>query len=282
MKTHGLNSTSKQKSPLTFFVLVFAISTPFWLMGAVAEQLLPEDRPIDLPIGSLAVVCPMIAALILVRRESGSQGVKQLLKRALDYKGIKGKTWYVPILFSMPSITVLAYGLMQLAGAPLPDPQLPVLMVPVFAVVFFIAALGEETGWQGYAIDPLQERWNALTASIIVGIVWAVWHIVLLVRLGRTPQWIAWQCLNMVVARILIVWLYNNTGKSLFAAVLFHTMHNLSTFLFPNLGSHYDPVITGIITTVAAATVVFLWGPATLAQYRFARLGQDVQPSAAN
>jgi membrane protease YdiL (CAAX protease family) len=59
-------------------------------------------------------------------------------------------------------------------------------------------------------------------------------------------------------------------------------MSNTSSFLFPNLGSHYDPVIAGIITALLAAAVVYLWGPATLARYRYARLGQDVQPSVAH
>jgi hypothetical protein len=59
-------------------------------------------------------------------------------------------------------------------------------------------------------------------------------------------------------------------------------MSNTSSFLFPNLGSHYDPVIAGIITAASAAIVIFLWGPATLARYRYARLGRDVQPSVAH
>ena len=94
-------------------------------------------------------------------------------------------------------------------------------------------------------------------------------------------MWIAWQCMGMVVTRILIVWLYNNTGGSVSAAVLFHATNNMSSFLFPNYGSHYDPFVACIITTAIAAIVVFLWGPSTLGRYRYTRLGQDVQPSAA-
>jgi hypothetical protein len=72
-------------------------------MGAMGEQKLP--LPFNLPVGALVLVCPMIAALILVYRENGSDGVKQLLKRAFDFKRIKGKIWYVPIFFLMPGIT---------------------------------------------------------------------------------------------------------------------------------------------------------------------------------
>ena len=63
----------------------------------------------------------------------------------------------------------------------------------------------------------------------------------------RSPAWIAWWCLSTVAVRVLIVWLYNNTGKSVFAEALFHGMINVKCFLFPIYGSHYDPRITDLI-----------------------------------
>jgi hypothetical protein len=282
MKGHRLNSRSKNRSVATFFLLVILLSIPVWFMGAVAEQFLPGEMPTDLPISSLMACCPIIAAVILVRRDEGSEGVKALLRRAFDYRRIKGKAWYVPILFLWPAMMVLEYGLMKLKGVPLPDPRLPGLMLPVSFAVFFIAALGEEVGWQGYAMDPLQDRWNALTASIIVGIVWAVWHFVPFVQMDRTPAWIAWHGTSMVAARILTVWIYNNTGKSVFATILFHAMNNVATVLLPSYGWHYDPSVALVITAVAAAIITFLWGPKTLARFRYARRGRDVQASLAN
>lgn len=282
MNRHPLNSLSKNGSPSIFLLLVFLFSLPFWAIGPVAERFLPEELPISLPISSLMAFTPAIAAVVLVRREKGSGAVKELLKRAFDYKRIKRKAWYVPILFFMPAVMVLQYGLIKAMQVPLPDPQIPVLMVPVSFVVFFIAALGEELGWQGYAIDPLQDRWNALTASVILGIIWAVWHIVPLTQMNRMPVWIAWQCMNMVVARILIVWLYNNTGQSVFATILFHAMYNVSTVLLPNYGWHYDPFVAFFILGVPAALITFLWGSKTLARYRYARPGRVLQSSLAN
>jgi membrane protease YdiL (CAAX protease family) len=226
--------------------------------------------------------CPIIAALILVRRDEGSEGVKALLRRAFDYRRIKGKAWYVPILFLWPAMMILEYGLLKLMGVPLPVPQLPVLMLPLSVAVFFVAALGEETGWQGYAIDPLQDRWGALTASILVGIVWAVWHVVPFLQMGRTPTWIAWQGTSMVMARILTVWIYNNTGRSVFATILFHAMNNVATVLLPSYGWPYDPFVALMLTAAAAASVTFLWGPATLARFRNAWRGREAQAGVAN
>jgi hypothetical protein len=77
--------------------------------------------------------------------------------------------------------------------------------------------------------------------------------------------------MDMVATRILIVWLYSNTGRSLFAAVLYHMMYNVSTLLLPNYGLHYDSFVTSILVAIVAVAVAFLWGPKTLARYRYAR-----------
>jgi hypothetical protein len=164
----------------------------------------------------------------------------------------------------------------------LPDPQLPVLMLPISFAVVFVAALGEEVGRQGYAIDPLQDRWSALTASIIVGIVWAVWYVVPFIQMGRTPSWIAWQGMGLVVARIRTVWIYNNTSKSVFATILFHAMYNMATVQLPSYGWYYDPSVALIVTAVPAAIIPFLWGPKTLDRFRCARPGREVQAGVAN
>ncbi len=212
--------------------------------------------------------CPVTAALILVYRENKTAGVTELLKRSFDYKRIRAKVWYAPIVLLMPGVMVLSYGLMRLMGVTLPTPQFPVLAALAMFLAFFIAALGEELGWSGYVIDPMQDRWGALRAGILLGLVWAAWHIVPLVQAHRSPAWIAWWCLSTVATRVLIVWLYNNTGKSVFATALFHTMSNLSWQLFPIHGSYYDPRVTGLIVAFAAAIVTVVWGPRTLARYK--------------
>lgn len=262
-------SASLKKSPLKFFVLVFALSLPFWLIGAIAEHF-SIGLPYNLPVSALMFPCPLIAALILVYREERRGGIKRLLKRVFDYKRIRQKIWYVPIIFLLPGIYLLSYGVQRLMGLPLPEPHIQFLLIPILFVVFFVAAAGEEAGWMGYAVDPMQDRWSALKTSILLGLVWAIWHVVPDIQAHQTWAYIAGQRFYSVVLRILIVWLYNNTGKSLFAAILFHDMDNVSVYsLFPN-AYHYDPAITGALTAIAAVIVTFLWGPKTLARYRYA------------
>lgn len=253
--------TSRSRSPWKFFVLVFALSLPFWLAGALTRlQLFP-----GLPVSSFMFVCPVAAALILVYRENKTPGVTGLLLRSFDYKRIRSKIWYVPIILLMPAVMIISYALIRLMGVAVPAPQFTVLAALALFLALFTAALGEELGWSGYAIDPMQDRWSSVQASILLGLVWAAWHIVPYLQAHRALDWIAWQCLFTVAERVLLVWLYNNTGKSVFAAALFHTMANVSWLLFPVYGSHYDPRTAGLITGFVAVVVTVVWGPRTLA-----------------
>lgn len=254
-----------------FFLLVFALSVPLWLLGPLADRLLRQVIPINLPVSALQAVIPLIAASILVHRESGAEGVRRLLKRAVDWRRINNRIWWIPILFLWPALMVLEYGIMRLVGSPLPQPVIPIRMVPVLLCVFFLSAAGEQLGWSGYATDRLQARWSALSAAVVLGLVWGIWHVVPLLEAHRSPAWIAWQCLGMVPFRVLIAWLYNSTGKSVLVTIAFQDTANVSQFMFPNLGSHYDPSIAALLLTAAAAIVTFVWGPQTLARNRYAR-----------
>jgi uncharacterized protein len=225
----------------------------------------------ELPIGALMFVVPLTAALLLVYREDKMRGVWGLLRRVFDYQRIRRKIWYLPIVFLLPAIYLLSYWAMVLVDRPLPEPNISLLAIPLLVVVFFIAATGEEAGYMGYAVDPMQERWSALTTAIVIGSLWGSLHMVVDLQGDHGLAWIAWQRgLYDIALRILIVWIYNNTGRSLFAAILFHDTDNVSVNLFPNDGSHYDPAFTGMITTITAVIVTFLWGAKTLARYRYA------------
>jgi len=179
---------------------------------------------------------------------------------------VTAKIWYVPIILLMPCIMVLSYAAIRLMGVPLPAPPFSVGTILALFVAFFIGALGEELGWSGYAIDPLQERFGALRGALLLGVAWAVWHYVALLEVHRSLAFIVWWSLGTVAARVIIVWLYNNTGKSVFVAALFHTMINLTWQVFPINGSYYDPRVTSLITAILAVVVVIVWGPRTVAR----------------
>jgi uncharacterized protein len=252
---------ASNRSPFIFFMLVFALSAPFYLVGAMTTfQIIP-----GVPLSGFGFVCPAVAAIFLVLRENGKAGVIVLLKRSVDWKRIKGKIWFAPMILLAPFAALIQYGIVRWTSAPIPMPQFPSVMALILALALLTGALCEELGWSGYAIDPLQDRLGALQASILVGFVWAIWHIVPLVQVGRLPVWIAWWCLGTVALRVLIVWLYNNTGKSVFAAAVLHAMSNLAWQLFPINGSFFDVRINAVLMTLVAFAFVVVWAPRRLA-----------------
>jgi uncharacterized protein len=238
-----------------FFALVFALSIPFWIVGAAtAAELLP-----GLPVGALQGIVPLVAAVLLVRRASGVEGVTRLMKRCADFTRIRRKRWYVPLLLLAPAMTVATYCVMRAIGLPLPTPRFALTAIPAMVVAFLGFALAEELGWSAYATDAMHARWGVPRTGMLLGLVWAAWHIVPLMQAHRTTPWIAGWCLGTVANRVIIVWLYTATRRSVFAAALYHTTLNLSWQLFPNRGSHYDPRVSGVVTAVIAAAVMVAW-----------------------
>jgi uncharacterized protein len=245
-----------------FFLLVFILSVPFWVLGASVNT--TEIIPISLPISALMLLCPITAAIILTRKEGKKNGVKLLLNRIVDYNKVKNFIWYIPTFLLIPILMVTAYAIMKWLNIPIPKQNIHLIDAAILFVLFFIAAICEEVGWTGYITDPLQNRYGALNAALIIGTVWAVWHIIPYSQAHRTPIWIFWQCIGTVALRVIIVWLYNNSGKSLLVAILCHAIINMSEYLFPHYGSHYDPFFFGLLLVITAFVITYFWGRKTL------------------
>lgn len=256
-----MSEDERGESPLRFFILVFLLSVPFWLLAAAVGS----GLPFGLPLSALMFPCPLLAASLLVHRSCGWLGVRGLLGRILDFRRIERKRWLLVAFLLMPAIYVLSFALQP--GALLDIAVLP--LVPVLFAVFFVTATFEEAGWTGYTTDPLQRRWRAVTAAIAIGVVWSAWHAVPDIQAGRSALFILGQRSFSVALRVLIVWIYNNAGRSVFSAIAVHAMDNVSVYsLFPD-NEEYDPLITAAITAVAAMIAVALWGPRTLTRFRF-------------
>jgi len=244
---------------LYFCLTVFAFSSILWLLedwsgeGAL-------DIPINLPLSSLMAFFPLITACIFAYGKDKGAGIRNLFKRLINWSSVRRKSWCLAALLLMPAVLFVSYLYMSLMNYPLPTPDLHLPMIPIFFAFFLIGAAGEEAGWMTFVIDPLQQRWSALTTGMICGAVWAVWHIVPFIHAGHDTAWIVWHCLVTVLLRIVIVWIYNNTGRSVTMAILFHASANVGFFLFPNYGSHYDPAVTGIVLAVIVGIIVFIWG----------------------
>jgi len=258
------------RRPLLFVLLVFALTIPFYWLGD--RQVLPPSFHLYAPAMVFASAIPVSLACLFLWREGGRAAVAALWRSVVDVRRIGAWLWWVPILLLMPAVMTATYLLTPLIGRPIADPRFPILVAPLLFIAFFIFAVGEEAGWSGYVIGGLQARWSALTSALVLGVAWAGWHVIPYLQAHHAWNgWVVWQCAGTVALRVLMVWIFNNTGRSVLAMALFHAMINESEFMYPNLGSYYDPLIPCLLLSGAAAVVVFLWGPATLARFRYAR-----------
>ena len=124
----------------------------------------------------------------------------------------------------------------------------------------------------GYAFEPLQAQYGALRAALGLGVVWAVWHVPLFVFMMPDVIIFVTQLVTLVGTRVLIAWAYNNAGKSVFAATLFHATGNALMVTLPDTSTTgaLAPAISCGLVLSATLVVTLLWGPKTLARYRFA------------
>lgn len=257
------------RSTWKFFLLTYAISWLLWLPSVLRTNgfdSLPEI--VGLP-GMFAVFGPAIAAFMLTGRESGRAGMIKLLRRAIA-AGFSAR-WWLPTLFLMPLIGLLTLGILILLGIELPEWTAPTLLTALITTIFILFLGGglEEFGWRGYALDRLQNGQNAVAASLVLGLIWGLWHLPLFFIEGTTQEVIPlWQfLLQIMVLSVLFTWLYNNTGGSLLVAILFHTIGNTTSALLPPyFALEIGRWISFTILLATTLVIVAIWGWQTLSQ----------------
>ncbi|MFE3444943.1 CPBP family intramembrane glutamic endopeptidase [Nocardia sp. NPDC059180] len=235
-----------------FFGLVFALSVPFIALGAAAGTI--PGLPNDLPVSALMFVSPALAAVLLV----GRAGIGPLLRRTLRIGAARARRWLVIAAAVAPVVSALGYLALRAAGAGEPADDVPWAAVPVFVAAFLLSALGEETGWMGYAVDEMRRRWNLLTTGVLLGIVWGVWHLVPLAQAGRGTSWIAGWFLSTVALRVIIVWLYDASGELILTAILAHASSNVVSSLLPGYLEPATMWAVAVALTVCAAVLTAL------------------------
>lgn len=244
---------------LQFFGLVLILSLPFYALGATGASL---PFTAGLPLSALMAVVPMTAALALVARQSGVGAAGRLFACALTLRVIPNVWWVILALGIMPVAFALTAGMVWISGTELPPLHLlPARAITPAVALFFVGAVGEELGWQGYAFPALTKHHSALTAALIIGVVWGLWHVIPFALMGRGAGWIIWQSVGMVLMRIIIVWLVVNAGRSILIAVLFHMMSNSVWGVFTNFYPYYDPMVMFAVLAVAVTAGLLVWGP---------------------
>lgn len=253
---------------VTFFVVAFALSWAAWL-----PQVLDSTGVLDLPdavgiLGLLGPFGPFVAAVWLTRRAGGGRAVKALLRRgwSRDFD----KRWLLPTVFLMPAIALVTVAVMAVTGQDIEWDRgvAPVAIVPTFLVILLMNAAPEEFGWRGYALAPMMSRHGALTASLILGAVWGLWHLPLHLIDGTVQAAIPVHefVLQQMVLAVFYTWLFTNTRGAVSVAIVFHALANVVGAAVPywtTAGGRW----TGFAVQVAfAAAIVAFWGPRRLSR----------------
>ena len=111
----------------------------------------------------------------------------------------------------------------------------PINLLPFLLFIYFFGPFPEELGWRGYALDGLQSKLNPVVSSLVLGAIWAIWHIPLFLMrgtyqnklgLGSLEFWIF--MFSAFVVSIFFTWIYNNNQRSILSASLFHFSINLT------------------------------------------------------
>lgn len=246
------------RSPLAFFALLFLLSVPFWVAGSLLPD--PAGMPMGLPVSAFQFVLPLVVACVLLFRRHGWRGIAALVRRTASPRGSASAAWWVVAVALVPALLAMTHGIMLLADLPPHGPHSPLATIPVLLVMYGVAAGCEEAGWTGYVLEPLERRWGPLAAALVIGVVWAVWHLVAFVQADRSPMWIVGQCLSTVAIRVLMVWLVDSMGGVVLAAVVVHTLINVTQSVFPGYTQQAAPALVfGLVCAGAAAVVT--WYP---------------------
>jgi membrane protease YdiL (CAAX protease family) len=261
------------------FVLMFACTWPIDLWAAAdSHGWTTVHVPPLLPVlvGYGFVVASLAATAVV----EGRDGVRALLRRFLIWRA--GLRWYVVVLLGGAVVDLAAIALHVLAGGAVPDFAHPFasrimppgvslwLAAPLF-LLWGALTNGEEIGWRGYALPRLQARHGALAASLLIGVVWAVWHVPKFLTAGSAQDYSPWLFLVDTVANaVLYTWVFNSTGGSLLKVTLLHASLNTSAVFLPILpaaaGDTRPTVIAIGLRCAAAIAVVLATGPSRMSR----------------
>lgn len=267
--------------------LTFALAWAAWVPAAMLfrhshRSGLPSFAGGLVVLQTLGAAAPTLAALLVLRVGGRRDLLGWIAGRYRIWRVHPG--WYLVAGLLAPAITILSLGVRALAdthfqiapGSPLGEllADLGVggvaLLLPLLVLAWLpSSALLEEFGWRGLALPLLQGRWNALTASVLLGLVWGVWHLPLMVANGEP---LVPYLLLIAPQTVLMTWVVNSAQGSMLLAMLFHAgLATALTTLYPGSQSLVEIVLTWLV----AAAVLVRYGPRDLARRDRVQLAKE-------
>jgi CAAX protease family protein len=245
---------------LTFFLLAFAVAWMLWIAASTlsGSVVSPGLRALLFLPGTFA---PAIIALALISRTERRQGVEALLRRLFRWR--VALRWYVFAVSYMAAIKLSAALLYRIATGSWPhfgdEAWYVMLAAAIFSTVVGGQA-GEEIGWRGYALPQLEMRFGLALGSLVLGVIWAAWHLPLFFLRGGdlAGQSFPYYLLALPAISAAMAWLYWRTGGSLLLTMLMHAAINNTTGIVPAGGTTTNPFSLRA-SLVGWLTLALLW-----------------------
>ena len=250
-------------SLLSFFALAFAWSWACWLLAPVVKAQSPVASTTLSLVGGFG---PSLAAVVVVAHGSGMAGLRRWLTRCLRWR-LSWRWAVLAFLFPVVFMGLAAAAHVALGGTLPPSPAVGHVGLAAlnFLLIFLVGGpLGEEFGWRGFALPALQARWGWRVASVLLGLLWAVWHLPLFYSVGTVQSHLpmGWYALSAIASSVLFAWLFHRSQGSIVPVLVLHTAVNAWSLIIPVMvlpdGSNLRPfqIVVGILVLTAVALLV--------------------------
>ncbi len=254
-------SASSIPAILAFIVLAFVFS---WSIGLAGATIRPHLPLLAAALMMLAGFGPRLAGVITVAVFGGRAALRKWIGRCMNWR--VRRRWFLLAFFVPPALMVCAQAVHVAMGAELPSfpasHQIP-LAIANFGLVLLVGGpLGEEFGWRGYLTPALTRLMNWRMASLVVGIVWGLWHLPLFLLPGTVQSQMAIPVflMNVLAGAVLFGWLFERSQGSILPALVLHTSLNAWAGLLamvPTVETNRPYVlVTGLLVLVASALML--------------------------
>jgi uncharacterized protein len=246
---------------LAFFALTFVWS---WSIGNFAQYSKAQTPVMGTVFAMVSGFGPSLAGIAAVFLFSGRAGLNDWLTRCLNWR-IDWR-WYAVAFFLPPAIMLLALAIHADVGGTVPaSPAIGHILLAIanFGLVLLVGGpLGEEFGWRGYALPALTAKLGWRSASLIIGVIWGLWHLPLFF-MASTPQAhmpIVWFIVSTIAQSVMFAWVFRHTGQSVVPALVMHTSINAWINIIPIIPASSDmqpfAIMIGIQTLIAAVLLL--------------------------
>lgn len=252
------------RSLLKFFLLTYIVSWVLWIAAAAILRVATSQPSGLLAISGflylLGVFAPSLVALALTARADGRAGTLALLRRTVKWS--VGGRWYVFAIGYMAAIKFAAALLLRTATGAWPAfGQEPLYIIPIAILFSTPVQAGEEIGWRGYALPRLSAHLGLSSASIVLGIIWACWHLPFFFFSGtdKSGQSFPVYLLSVTAISVAMAWLYWRANGSLLLTMLMHAAVNNTKDIVPSAVSAATNAFSFSSSRVAWLSVAILW-----------------------